>query len=90
MESQSAAHIRFARKIRSVGVHKLTSARGASAIVMNIDGIGHPERAGPAGDIALPVGNENAFNVTGDGPRDRKSTRLNSSHEIPSRMPSSA
>ena len=27
---------------------------------------------------------------TGMGKRDRKSTRLNSSHEIPSRMPSSA
>ena len=30
------------------------------------------------------------FVLVGAGPRDRKSTRLNSSHEIPSRMPSSA
>ena len=28
--------------------------------------------------------------ILGDGTLDRKSTRLNSSHEIPSRMPSSA
>ena len=36
-------------------------------------------------DIRIPI-----IFMTGHGDIDRKSTRLNSSHEIPSRMPSSA
>ena len=37
-----------------------------------------------------PAGQDFSFSATMKDNRDRKSTRLNSSHEIPSRMPSSA
>ena len=40
-------------------------------------------------EIALPFDDEEKAGKEKDG-EDRKSTRLNSSHEIPSRMPSSA
>ena len=39
-------------------------------------------------DYLMPIFNETAYCLAVE--RDRKSTRLNSSHEIPSRMPSSA
>ena len=38
----------------------------------------------------VPAGSVLVFSAHGVPPTDRKSTRLNSSHEIPSRMPSSA
>ena len=41
--------------------------------------------------LALNIGNTNVtFGGYDSAGQDRKSTRLNSSHEIPSRMPSSA
>ena len=39
---------------------------------------------------ALPAAMNHPFQIVWCEDRDRKSTRLNSSHEIPSRMPSSA
>ena len=41
-------------------------------------------------DIKENVGKDNEFERYRDWETDRKSTRLNSSHEIPARMPSSA
>ena len=50
--------------------------------------------AAPAGAPPVPVAAPVATPLASNGPviesRDRKSTRLNSSHEVPSRMPSSA
>ena len=45
--------------------------------------------ARPLGDL-FPLLTAKQAAMAGPQPRDRKSTRLNSSHEIPSRMPSSA
>ena len=48
-------------------------------------GLRHPERA-----LSLTVAGAGYGSVPGERERDRKSTRLNSSHSSPSRMPSSA
>ena len=41
-------------------------------------------------DVSLSIAAGETVGVVGESGSDRKSTRLNSSHEIPSRMPSSA
>ena len=65
-----------------------TGMTDAVATVLDAEGVENAEeRTGYLKHALTPAADTMAFND--DWAQDRKSTRLNSSHEIPSRMPSS-
>ena len=66
------------------------SAEGPMAIPMWVNGHAFLSVGDAFYDVVNPVTGEALRRVPLCGARDRKSTRLNSSHEFVSRMPSSA
>ena len=70
------------------GVDATIKNRSAGDIWFRWDGT--TAVAAADGTYHLGAGENYTFTVAGNGERDRKSTRLNSSHEFVSRMPSSA